>query len=1361
MGYSFTWILNHLSQSYQVASASWAAYAVSASYVPLLAGPNITINYQANGIAITGSAGGPGGTPGGLNTQVQFNSGSEFSGSSNFTFAYTSNNLYLTGTFYVSGGISASYGANTVGFIGTSSWAQSSSWAYTSSQALTSSFITASGVYGPYGSSSVLSASWTSTASTIAGPSSLPPGIYDITASWAITSSYALVAETLVDNIWVRSTGDNSAVINDDSAHISIADGQSGVAYGDMTYTFGDYASSQGKNTEAIGIYTHAEGVSTYAIGEGSHTEGYNTRTGVEGEPYYLEFSYITASNFRTSTQWSASIAPTAYRQIEFNRTPALTIEDPNSSMYGLTFLFLFESGSVSGSNLRYESSSVAIYNSITKELLAHNDLSSFQSDPYMDGHLPRSVAVFSQNVPYVMEAWHERHTDTVKVLYAYYGNGFSPFIGMVSCSYDGGSLSSLYIHNTASYHGSISTANNINNNWTGSIATDTRWTGSAPSVQFNGSVQRTYYPAPGNNTYGRFFNATYNPYNNKTYALGTFDYLGANPSGIYIFNSDFQLEYTGSVGATGNTGIGPGGTLSYMIHGGTGYQSAAVTDIGLRSVLSGSTFAFQKPAIDKNGKIWYAMLTTTAGSPVHLFALKSTGAVSSSNANLFAHTIDHQNMGISASGASGPYYYPGDGTANSERIFVYVNYPYGSGSQGANYKKWLGYDINGVLRDNPWGNASTPAPVNNGYDVGLYWWSKEKVFLIRNSNTIYILNKDGSILGSTVASRPGSLNFSDAPYMFIQEVSENRTLVVEGLFDINASGIDNNQTSSIFWIDKLITSASVGQYSHAEGVGSAAGGLGSHAEGYYTIATGSYAHAEGVNTRALSSGSHAEGFATTASANYSHTEGYETITRGLASHAQGSASIAFGTASFAGGLHTIASGSYQTTIGQYNLRNNTSDLFVIGDGTSDANRHDLLNASGSSVRISGSLIVSNSLQLVGNGSITGSLRVSGSLTAIGSMTVSGSFIDTGSFNFIGNGNISGSLIVSNSLNVIGNQNISGSLTVSGSSNYIGNINYTGSLIVSNSLTVIGTNTTTGSVYITGSSTLVGNSTITGSILMTGSGYISKVEYIDFAITGSETYPAHEEGRVHWIDDAKTLEIDTEISNFMVEIGHQTVARVYNPESYTMTPGMVVRISGSQGNRPAITTASYEGDPTSANTLGFVATTISSAGNGYVVTNGYLRNVNTNAYTVGTSLYLSSSGQFTNIAPDAPLHEVRLGKVIVQNATTGVIYVNVMNGYELDELHDVKATNPSNGDLLIYSSSLWTASKQLTGSYGLTGSLLISGTLAVSSSNANQTQPAMQVNSEGVLGIGEFTTTPTAIVGALMYSGSDYYLGFP
>ena len=96
---SFT--TNAISASFSSTSIS-SSNTLTASYVPLLAGPNITINYQSNGIAITGSAAGSG-NPGGSNTQIQFNSASVFSGSSNLSFNYTNNNLLLTGSLNISG----------------------------------------------------------------------------------------------------------------------------------------------------------------------------------------------------------------------------------------------------------------------------------------------------------------------------------------------------------------------------------------------------------------------------------------------------------------------------------------------------------------------------------------------------------------------------------------------------------------------------------------------------------------------------------------------------------------------------------------------------------------------------------------------------------------------------------------------------------------------------------------------------------------------------------------------------------------------------------------------------------------------------------------------------------------------------------------------------------------------------------------------------------------------------------------------------------------------------------------------------------------------------------------------------------
>jgi len=248
----------------------------------------------------------------------------------------------------------------------------------------------------------------------------------------------------------------------------------------------------------------------------------------------------------------------------------------------------------------------------------------------------------------------------------------------------------------------------------------------------------------------------------------------------------------------------------------------------------------------------------------------------------------------------------------------------------------------------------------------------------------------------------------------------------------------------------------------------------------------------------------------------------------------------------------------------------------------------------------------------------------------------------------------------------------------------------------------------------TGSAQITGSLVITGSIFVTQS-HISTVDYIDF--TTLPTPPAFNTGRLHWTDDTKTLQLDTDVNGFELEIGHQSVLRGRNVNSFTLTKGLVVYIDGESGNRPTFATASWEGDPSSATTIGIIAQDINSSQTGHAVTNGLIRGINTNAFAPGTSLYLSASGQYTSTPPTAPLHNVRLGKTITQ-ATNGIVYVDIDNGYELAELHDVKdtTTSASYGDLLVKSGSIWITTNQLTGSYSLTGSLEATGSLGITGS---------------------------------------------
>lgn len=494
----------------------------------------------------------------------------------------------------------------------------------------------------------------------------------------------------------------------------------------------------------------------------------------------------------------------------------------------------------------------------------------------------------------------------------------------------------------------------------------------------------------------------------------------------------------------------------------------------------------------------------------------------------------------------------------------------------------------------------------------------------------------------------------------------------------------------------------------------------------------------------------------------------------GYGAFSTGVKTISTNSGSFAGGIstRTLSSGSF--TYGQ-DLLNIHHNSFLFGRDadsvTSESflfsiNGNNNLYANNNFVGINTATLPNSGyrgLSVIGTASVSSDLYVNGNSylgNDISDVTnITGSLIISNSYNLIGTGRVTGSFIISNSLNIIGTSRVTGSNIVSSSWQLIGSGTVTGSLIVSNSFTTIGTNTTTGSLLATGSFGLIGNQIITGSIQFASSStqyFISGADYITF---NTIDHNITSTGQIGWNTGDATLELGLSGSVGAIptlKIGEQQIARVYNAQGSSITKGQVVYISGSQGNRIAVKLASATAELGSANTLGLVMDDIPNGNEGYILTEGPLYKLNTNGLTAGLPIYLSTTaGAYTQTAPIAPNHRVILGFAERIDATVGSLYIKVDNGYELDELHNVKITAPSSsGDLLILSQSVWINSKQLTGSYGLTGSL------EIRSSYATQTQPAIQANTDGLLILGEYSTTPTAVAGALMYSGSDYYLGF-
>lgn len=189
-----------------------------------------------------------------------------------------------------------------------------------------------------------------------------------------------------------------------------------------------------------------------------------------------------------------------------------------------------------------------------------------------------------------------------------------------------------------------------------------------------------------------------------------------------------------------------------------------------------------------------------------------------------------------------------------------------------------------------------------------------------------------------------------------------------------------------------------------------------------------------------------------------------------------------------------------------------------------------------------------------------------------------------------------------------------------------------------------------------------------------------------------------------WNNTTGTSETTLKGGNVILKNGVDLVARVVNkvtPNATLLRANYTaVRISGAQGQRLAVAYAQANNDNNSADTLGLVCENIATNQEGFIMTMGQFEEINTTGslqgetWSDGDVLYLSPTtpGALTNIKPTGLTgHIVVMGYVEYAHANHGKIYVKIMNGWELDELHNVYINSPLNNDGLFYDSadSLW------------------------------------------------------------------------
>jgi hypothetical protein len=206
-------------------------------------------------------------------------------------------------------------------------------------------------------------------------------------------------------------------------------------------------------------------------------------------------------------------------------------------------------------------------------------------------------------------------------------------------------------------------------------------------------------------------------------------------------------------------------------------------------------------------------------------------------------------------------------------------------------------------------------------------------------------------------------------------------------------------------------------------------------------------------------------------------------------------------------------------------------------------------------------------------------------------------------------------------------------------------------------------------------------------------------DYLQLDTTATNTNAV---GKVVWNDTLGTGEIGLKGGNINAKLAQDLYARVVNKTTQNLLRAnyQAVKVQSAQGQRLAVNFAQANNDLNSADTIGIVAENINNNQEGFVITVGQIENLDTTGtlqgetWTDGDVIYLSptTAGSLTNIKPDGSTgHIVVIGYVEYAHQNNGKIYVKIMNGWELSELHDCYISSLSNNQILTYESStdLW------------------------------------------------------------------------
>ena len=170
--------------------------------------------------------------------------------------------------------------------------------------------------------------------------------------------------------------------------------------------------------------------------------------------------------------------------------------------------------------------------------------------------------------------------------------------------------------------------------------------------------------------------------------------------------------------------------------------------------------------------------------------------------------------------------------------------------------------------------------------------------------------------------------------------------------------------------------------------------------------------------------------------------------------------------------------------------------------------------------------------------------------------------------------------------------------------------------------------------------------------------YMGTVPYVDF-LTGQPS-PDWKEGRIFYDDENKTIAVYNDEEDITLQLGQEMYVRVKNTLPQTVLNGTLVYIDGIDDSFPTIGLAKSD-SPYTTDVIAVATHDIETNTTGYCTTFGLVRDVDTDGIAVGTTVYVSDTeaGDFTDVVPLAPHFPIKVGVVLKESLTEGIILATI------------------------------------------------------------------------------------------------------